>query len=345
MVTLSVDGLLAGVPALVGFPPEDSLLLVSLGTPDREGYTLDGIARMDLRDVLADPARALTLMTARVGDTPIHRLIVVVAGSTGPEGDPPSPEAVAPISLWLNDHGFGAVDLLHLSRFSAGARWFCYDDPGWSGTLSDPRASICASAAAAQGQVIFGSHREFLAQFTPASLADRARVAPLVLAAARAVRTEEAEDNRAALLARVRRLDHAIAQARSGRLPVDDHTIADLIGACASLPVRAAMLAPPNDELARAAEALWLALWKLAPPVFAERLAGLIVAHALLRGDGAVANAAGDLAVATHDLLTRLLVRASRVGADAQNLSVAFTTAARDARALLAKSAGDASAR
>ncbi|MFJ8815250.1 DUF4192 domain-containing protein [Amycolatopsis thermoflava] len=304
----AMDTLLASLPAVLGFYPDASVFFTPLtrSAADSDQTIVPFTARADLANVLADPGHFVHGATTAARDITAEEVVLVVTGSTREDKKPPAKETIAPLREGLRHHGYPQVEAVHLAGFVAGARWFSYDDPRRHGTLPDPRNSAATVQTVLNGDVIYESRAELAALFTPAPQEDRDRLASLIATVAAAVTDEESRHDLPALQARLARLDQAVTDAAHGTLPDTDEKLADLIGAFACVLMRDALLITPGKH-ARAAEELWLTLWKLAPEPMSDRLAAVLMTHACHRGHGALALVAADAASRSERLVTLLL--------------------------------------
>lgn len=300
--TFDVDDpleLVVAVPALLGFHPHESLVLVSIGgsTGHRVGLTL----RIDLppRSAGADDIAAVS--TAAVDGLLLDRprgaaVLVFAAGPDDvPGADPPYGPLVAAVQSRLLDRGVEPHTVLWAESTARGARWGCYLPCRCTGQLPDPAASPLVAATVLEGRVLHGSRAEverLIAPTDPAALLRREELLRRVADAAGDVLDVAAERPAATL----RTVDRAIAAAAAGRLRLDDDRVVELACALAVPTVRDAAMRRCAGPTASAAEQLWTALVRETPDPEAAEPAALLAMSALLRGDGALANIALDRA-------------------------------------------------
>ncbi|MFB9686148.1 DUF4192 domain-containing protein [Amycolatopsis plumensis] len=309
-MALTIDGtsdVLAGLPAIFGFVPRHSLVLLStLHHTDR--FTKVGpMNRADLGYVVADPAPAVDAFARQVGDLPVQNVLAaMIRPSTNPADDTDLPrrDTADTITTLLNDHGFTDIDVVHVPDIAAGARWRSYQTPGRTGVLPDPASTVFAAAAAAEGRIVADRRQDLVARFSPAPAPLRERLHHPIAAAI--VDAGLDADKPAAALARLARADAAIRAASEGTLPTDETAIVDLVATFVTIPFFDALIAV-DGGLHLGVENLVMHLWRHACDPGASRLATVIAMHAYQRGDGVTAR----IALETADLqqpLPRLLL-------------------------------------
>lgn len=313
--------LIAAVPHLIGFHPRDSLVVIALDG-HRVGMTLRG-------DVV--PPGQEELLAAQLVGPLLHQpltavVLLVVGGQPGWDGTPPQRPLVDTVDDVLAAEGIRVQHALWAASTSPGVPWSCYDELGCAGTVADPAASPMAAASVAAGSVTFASREELAGLLTPDPAPALARRARLIDAA------DADHPLSAATAARMAgRLAALHAAAGSGDLGLDDAAVAEVASALCDHRVRDACLSWSAGDGAAAAELLWLALVRATPePVRAEP-AALLGCTAYLRGDGALAGVALDVALAAcpEHALAALL----RVALDGGLPPDLLRTVARDAAA------------
>jgi hypothetical protein len=307
--------LVAAIPALMGFHPRDSLVVLAIVGEggSRLGLTL----RIDLPppEVAAEVAPDLAAAAVRtlLRDSPSGAVVVVVAaggggpGDTGHGGDLPHGELVAHVVRELDRHAVEIHAAMWAEATTGGARWRCYDECDCSGVLPDPASTPVLAAAVAGGQVVHADRGALERLVAPADHERIRRRERLLI---------EATDTGADPEPSIGLVDDAVAAADDGRLVLDDERVVALAIALADLRVRDAALLRCLGPRPAAAEHLWAALARETPDPEAAEPAALLVVSALLRGDGALANVALDRAEQAWPghRLTRLLRAATESG-------------------------------
>ncbi len=282
--------LIAAVPHLLGFSPDDSLVVVT--ARGRRRPRLGASARVDLQppDHTDDLVWSLARTLAR--HRPSEVSLFVVGGGTATPAGPPRRD-VADVA----DHAFAALRVPVRARawaplVTAGAPWRCYDPCGCSGVLPDPSASPVAAAAVLDGQVTFASRaglERLVASDDDAAL--RRRAALLERAVDAALLDRELSGPQAPR----RDLDSvtgALDEVASGRCVLGDSEVVRLAVALGDPLVRDACFAFAVGSRAAAAEQLWARLTCATPAPEVAEPAVLLAFSALLRGNGALAGAA-----------------------------------------------------
>lgn len=281
--------LLAAIPYLLGFHPENSVVLFGLKGPERKQQGL--ILRVDL-----PPPRLENLQThdlaARLAAT-VHTgaLVAVIGGgaaSTG--GRLPRRRLVRRLESDLAEYGIPLLHSVWAPRITAGANWGCYREKDCGGIVPDPRDSIAAAVITSTGQITRDSREEVERLFEPGPPETLARRSDLLNDLDAPPWDEEdvvgagiAEVN--AALVRILRGDREITDERAVRLAWA-LSLVEVRGAC--------MLtaAPADSELARTAEDLWLRLIPELPEPESVEVLCLKAHAAYVRGDLAVAGMA-----------------------------------------------------
>ncbi|EME54225.1 DUF4192 domain-containing protein [Amycolatopsis decaplanina] len=301
--------LLAAIPYLLGFHPEDSVVVFGMRGPDRKRQGL--IMRVDLppSGLEHDQARDLAGRLALTGHTGAT-VAVVGGGAANKAGRPPRRRFIRRLEASLAEYGIPVMHPVWAPRIAAEVRWGCYREKTCGGLLPDPRDSVAAAIVTGAGQITRASREELERLFDPVSPETLARRADLL------TRMADPPWNGPDLVqAAVAEVNAALARADGGDPAITDDQAVRLAWALSLVEVRGACMltaAPADSPLARTAEDLWLTLARELPaPEAAEALA--LKAHAAyLRGDMATAGIAlvrAGEADPGHGL-TKLLARA-----------------------------------
>jgi hypothetical protein len=333
-ITLEQPGdLLAAIPPLLGFHPVDSLVVFGLRGPRATELTL--LLRSDLPPATRarELARTLLMPLAQQGTVGIA-LVVVGGQGRSPDDDLPHRELLARCEGVFVDHGIPVVHQLWTPDTASGRQWHCYDETDCTGVLPDPDDSEVASVVEEAGLPVFGRREDIVATLVPEP--------PDVLArrSASLDRFSEAAEPgfhppRSALDA----VRAAIASAVTAQPILTDHEVISLSRALADHRIRDVCL--DFDELpdVAAAERLWTALAKSAPPPERAEAACLLAFSAYARGDGVLAGIALDSAEEADPghRLSGLLRGALAIGLPPAKLRIAGIRAATFARQSLAE--------
>lgn len=293
---LSTPGeLLSALPALLGFPPLRSLVLVCL--QGSRLSTLGLVARLDL-----PPADEVTTVDAVVEQVALlcarratgAAVLVVVedrggrGGATGP-GRPHRP-LVRALRTGLEEVGTELVGAHHVQRIEPGARWSSYDDP-LRGVLPDPRCSPVAAAHVVAGRVLRASRAELVETLAPAP-------SPSVSAALAAAEHERERVSDQELLRGVLTVVDRVSSGEPLGLAAAE--VAALGVALGVLGVRDACFGLAGTACAHDAEALWTALTRALPAPERSEPATLLAHSAYARGEGPLAGVALEVALGSN---------------------------------------------
>lgn len=288
--------LLACVPLLLGFVPEESAVVISL--PPGAGPHV----RVDLGEPDDLPRLALSLVepTLRHG---VRRVALVVFTALDR----------APSIARLLGESFAEAGMEVVALVAADGSRSMTLTPGHEDERSTPYDSLShpfVAEAVLRGQVVLGSREELRDQLSP-EVEAVARVAGLIAA-------EVGDGSRPAAVRRsVRWVTRCLAEhARAGSLP-SDQEIASLVLSLESTPCRDAAWAWVQRADARAHVEIWLRVIRSTPVEYAAAPAAVLAFHAWLAGDGALAWCAVEHSAATGrpcsltDLVEDLLDRAA----------------------------------
>ena len=141
--TLNRPGaLIAALPAILGFVPEKSLILVAL-----EGGELGSVLRVDLSDALVDTVGRLADVAAAATPAAAIAVIVDAAGARCPVCNDQHRRLIAALAEELSGHGIVLLSAHVVDQVAHGGRWHCVDGCGAGGPVDDPEASPLAAAA------------------------------------------------------------------------------------------------------------------------------------------------------------------------------------------------------
>lgn len=314
--------LLASIPQLLGFRPEESVVL--LGGAARRARGIGPVLRCDL-----PPPRKVRelagLMVARIKQAGSPSAIIVVIGGGDPEGAKgalPHAPLVRAIRRELKRRRIEHRDALWTNEIRADAPWRCYDHQSCRGTLPDPTGTVLAATAASIGLVTMASRDELARQFEPDDEDAMRRRSGLIDAHLRELDGDAEGWTTERGVTAVRT---ALCAARAGNLTLSDARVAELALALCDVRVRDACLAtatPPTSPRAQAAFELWRALTCALPIPERAEAACLAGYAAYVRGDGPTAGMALDTALDANPahLLSALLKRALEHGMDPRGL-------------------------
>ncbi|GAB4079822.1 DUF4192 domain-containing protein [Modestobacter muralis] len=294
--------LAAGLPHLLGFPPEESLVVVSLR--GQEPMTVGLTARVDLPPPGHHGSLAGDLARSVRTDDPTAVVLVVVSEDDDGAAGLPHRTLVREAVLGFHAHRVPVRDALLVRR----GRWWSYDCSGsccapGAGTPLPGGTSDLAVAAVVHGTVVEADRTALAARIAPTRSAGMAWACDEVgdeLAAATAERGWDAvaEEGWDAVLTAV----HGAGTARAPRL--SDRQVARLAWGLRDADLRDRALTLALGESAPGAEAVWTELTRRAPAPLDAAPATLLAVSAWLRGDGALANVALDRALGSEPSYT-----------------------------------------
>lgn len=138
--------LIAALPAVLGFVPEKSLVLVSL--EDRE---MGAVMRVDLSKAMDGDLTHLADVAAASGADTVVAVIVDADGAACPMCNQDYRDMCDELNAALSAHDMTVYATHVVDRIEAGGRWHCVDGCGAFGAVEDPMASPLAAAAVLEG--------------------------------------------------------------------------------------------------------------------------------------------------------------------------------------------------
>lgn len=296
----SPAALLTAIPAMLGFIPERSLILLAhddlsdrIGALARVDYETDAAGRPTEQCRRGVGAAAALLRHADAED-----LLVVLVHDDDPGGSLTAVRELVTAQLRGGDRFVEILDVFAVPEFAEGATWAC--GHGASGRLADPRTCAAAVAALVAGRTISDSRGSLLAELAEQGpgIAERACRAAVPAGTADADLLRE-------MLAAI---------ALDG--PLSDGAVRRLGGALLRLDVRDAVIAL---ALTAAAGPAHERLCELARRLRGSPRAGaatVVAALSYIRGDGPTLGIAlaAALAADCHYRAARLLEQAFEAG-------------------------------
>ena len=318
----------AAVPAMLGFYPTDSLVLILLATiPGHTDVQATVAARLDLDlpdDLLTEAAGqlvefALTHHTAEV--------LALVVDSTAQPHRPSGPRlrTLDIAERALTDHYITVRRAWHTRTIAAGSPWWSLRDPSETGTIPDPANSEIARAHA-RAQRPIRSSRDALTAMVAVDQAVVDRVREILDATLCAPRHNPPDalaadtDDRVAVESILARID----QIATGAPP----TPADLAAVAVALrnsTVRSCVCGLVSTARAQAAQQLWALLTRSLPDPDRADAAVLLAFSAYHAGEGVLADIAATTALHSdpEHTVAHLLLTSLRSGTPPQHLAPA----------------------
>ncbi|MGV9797227.1 DUF4192 domain-containing protein [Mycobacterium sp. NPDC003449] len=278
--------LIAALPAVLGFVPERSLILVTVdeGEPGC-------VMRIDLSPSMAGRVEHLAGVAAASAPQLMVAVIVDEDGLDCRQCREDYEELAAIVDDALSGHGIELLAAHVVDRVAVGGRWQCADQCGRHGFVEDPAASPFAVAAVLEGRPI-RSNRDDLQQVVDADPVRAERVGAHIEGLSR----PPADRRHCEVRADVDAVMVAAGALADGSDPADA-TLARLAVALTDPRVRDIVYALAVGERAEQAESLWLVLARALPaPWRADALVQLAFS-AYIRGDGPLAGVSLDAAL------------------------------------------------
>jgi hypothetical protein len=278
--------LIAAVPAVLGFVPERSLVLMTV-----ERGALGCVLRIDLDDDMEEQIAHLAEVAAAGRPDGAVAVIVDEHGAGCHPCNDDYRELADLLAEQLAAWDIALLGAHVVDRVATGGRWHCADGCGRGGVIEDPSASPLAVAAVLDGRRLYTRRSELQAVVA----ADPERSAELAeLNSAGSDRFGAMTDGEARA---------AIDEARAAAAHVADggalsDEVAARVGrALRDVRVRDTLFALAVGEEADRAEALWVTLARILPTPWRTEALVLLAFSAYARGDGPLAGVSLDAAL------------------------------------------------
>jgi hypothetical protein len=296
--------LVAGIPSMIGFPPIDSLVLLTFHVTDR--LQLGATVRMDLPELRHGPDMVRQLCLATVAHEPDVAVPVIIGGGLADPPELPYRWLIERVERELDEADIPLVHALWVPAVEHGETWWCYEDEECTGQVRDPQSSAFAAFHAVAGCVRYASRAEMASHLAPHQEDGVAHRAQLL--AERSVEALDTGPDEKWVLVR-----DTIGAITERHLPeLDDERIVRLAEALCDPLVRDNCLPLLLTDQADAAERLWTELTRAVPAPERAEPASLLAIHTYLRGEGVLANMALEVALdANPDHQLSLLLRES----------------------------------
>jgi Domain of unknown function (DUF4192) len=276
--------LIAALPAVLGFVPEKSLVLVSL-----DGGELGSVLRVDLSEELLDGVGHLAEVAAAAAPEAAIAVIVDADGAHCPRCNEDYRQLCTALAEALAQYHIELWTAHVVDRIAAGGSWHCVDGCGSSGMVDDPSASPLAVAAVLDGRQLYPRRTDLQAVI---AVDDPTRSAGLTAAIERqAARRPDGQVSRD-----VENAVAAAARVAAGQ-PLPDVEVARLGCALTDPQVRDLLYALAVGESAGAVESLWAVLARTLPPPWRVEALVLLAFSAYARGDGPLAGVSLEAAL------------------------------------------------
>lgn len=280
--------LIAALPAVLGFVPEKSLVLL---TADRG--EMGCVMRVDLSTELTASLEHLAEVAAAARPDEAIAVIVDDSGAACRMCAVEYHELASVLTASLAVHGIELIAAHVVDRVEAGGHWHCADQCGNGGVVDDPSSSPLALAAVLDGRRLYSCRADLQQVITPDP--DRSSTLAGVLDSCR---TEAGSPIRSDADARTA-IECAIAAA--GQLadgkPLSDDELARLAHGLTDPQVRDTLYALAVGRDAGQAESLWALLARCLPPPWRVEALVLLAFSAYVRGDGPLAGVSLEAAL------------------------------------------------
>lgn len=289
--TLNRPGaLIAALPAILGFVPEKSLIVVSV-----DGGELGSVLRVDLSDELADTVGRLAEVAAAAAPAAAIAVIVDAEGWCCPVCNDQHRRLIDALTRELSRCDIVLLSAHVVDRVAPGGRWHCADGCGAGGPVDDPEASPLAAAAVLEGRRLYARRADLQAVITPDNAA-RCAVVAAVIDDCAADRAAVQGDGRERARRDVEQVLAALVALAGGREPTDAE-LARLGCPLTDMLVRDTLCALAIGEHAADAETLWSVLARALPEPWRAEALVLLAFSAYARGDGPLAGVSLEAAL------------------------------------------------
>jgi hypothetical protein len=279
--------LIAALPAVLGFVPEKSLVLV---TADRG--EMGCVMRVDLSDELVESVGHIADVAAAARPDSAIAVVVDEEGATCRMCNDEYRQLAAVLTTSLAERGIELLAAHVVDRVAAGGRWHCADGCGNAGIIEDPSASPLAMAAVLDGRRLYARRAELQEVINVVDPARTAALADVI----RDGRPGDVDRPDSAARSDVEDAIAAAAQVAGGGKLSDD-ALARLACALTDPRVRDTLYALAVGENAGQAEALWAMLSRTLPDPWRVEALVLIAFSAYARGDGPLAGVSLEAAL------------------------------------------------
>lgn len=287
---LSLDrpgALIAALPAVLGFTPESSLVLVTAADGE-----LGAVLRGDLADQSPQRLCELAQLASASGADTAIAVIVDDEGAGCAMCADEHREAACTLGAELARVGVELVAAHVVAEVASGAHWYCVDGCGSSGVVDDPTASPTAVAAVLDGRRLYARRDELL---DVVATADDHRTGALVAVIEQAGPPEVGRPDSQAR----HDVEHVLDCARRNDAgdTLSDDDLSRLAWALTDTRVRDTLYALAVGEAAGTAESLWAELSRTLPEPWRVEALVLLAFSAYVRGDGPLAGISLDAAL------------------------------------------------
>lgn len=284
--------LIAAIPAVLGFVPEESLVLVTLAAGE-----MGAVIRVDLSDETAEMAAGLGHLCEVAASGDADAAVAVIVDPDGLTCAVCVDEyrmLAAALETKLGGHGIELLAVHVVDRVQAGGRWQCADGCGDKGEVDDPAASPLALAAVLDGRRLYARRTELLEVIAAVDAERTAAIGGII--GKRSDTTDHCSRSDSEVRADIERAMTAARQFADGTEP-QDAELAVLACALVDPRVRDTLYALAVGVFSAEAEELWALLARVLPAPWRLEALVLLAFSAYARGDGPLAGVALDAAL------------------------------------------------
>ena len=272
--------LIAALPAVLGFVPEKSLVLVTVDRGE-----MGCVMRVDLSSELYDSVGHVAEVAAAARPDAVIAVVVDAEGAGCRLCNDEYQRLYIALRDCLADNAIELLDFHVVDTVGPDGQWHCLD--GSWGTVDDPSASPLAMAAVLDGRRLY-ARRDDLQKVVEVTDAAASEALACAIRDQADVEVDVARDIEEAVA--------AAAQAAAGE-ELSEALIARLARALTEPQVRDVLYALAVGDKAAQAEALWAALSRALPAPWRVEALVLLAFSAYARGDGPLAGVALEAAL------------------------------------------------
>jgi hypothetical protein len=280
--------LIAALPAVLGFVPEKSLVLVTFDRGE-----MGCVMRIDLHDDVFDAVGQIAQVAATAGPDAAIAVIVDEDAVTCRMCKDEHRMLADALGDALAERSIDLLGVHVVDRVAAGGRWHCADGRVYTGTVEDPTASPMAAAAVLDGRRLYSRRAELQEVI---AVIDPVRTAGLRGAITAATSSDAGQRPDREARADVEHAMAAAADAVQGRCP-SDADLARLAHGLTDPRVRDTLYALAVGRDAASAESLWVLLARTLPEPWRAEALVLLAFSAYARSDGPLAGVSLEAAL------------------------------------------------
>jgi hypothetical protein len=273
--------LIAALPAVLGFVPEKSLVLVTVDRGE-----MGCVMRVDLSPELYGSVEHVAEVAAAARPDAAIAIVVDAEGADCRLCNDEYRGLKNSLEDRLAEHRIKLLDTHIVDRVAAGGRWRCLNGEG--GVIDDPSASPLAVAAVLDGRRLYGDRAELQQVIEVADPAASEALAATIRAQADARDVDARRD-----------IEEAISAAPrvAGGAELPEPALARLACALTDPQVRDTLYALAVGDSAAEAESLWAMLCRTLPAPWRIEALVLLAFSAYARGDGPLAGVSLEAAL------------------------------------------------